>query len=553
MLSACDPRFETTAEKCSANQAVRASFVDFSIKASDDEYQPYLQDMLTALQITSTPTEEEQLALDKIDEILKEFMSYEKVDNEFSFTNSLDMLEAMIATTNPATVIETDSEGNERNISLLIETFKLAKQQLADGIAANDGSCFYSNSNIIIENYITENPDTEASKVVFKNLLEVLVRMTYDPFKNTFVHAIALTQTENDPNDPNNPNETIDPFNKNDNLKTIQTSYGGGFEALPSEFKAVGYTLPFTRSVNVTPGDVESSLIIDSFFDSELFVSKKLDVAEYATFDAFCTLKDPDGEIISHDSDTIVLSGDTLSIDPENRIVIDGTTFTINDTAPTINTLIKDGEVLVINNNTFTITGITVVLDKNALLIDSSSLMTISESNVSFSVIECADDIQTVEPIKDQCNGGVDTDENPQTDERNRREARTFDLNTDHTNIKRLRIETDYPANEVRVYVSKYKERILNTPEQEGEDEYVSFLDDPSRCEQQAILDELALLSPGEGVRLTLVPDPAYDLVYKEDEEGNQITDENGDRILDEDQLPTPAYTFTGTEIPTRQ
>lgn len=551
LLSACDPRFETTTEACAINQAVRASFVDFGIKASDDEYQPYLHDMLTALQNPTTTEDEavsaeQQLALDKINEILTEFMPYESIDDEFVYTNSLDMLEAMISTTNPASVIETDDEGAERNISLLIAAFKEAKQQLAKGISADNGDCRYTNSNIIIENYITENPDTEDSIVVFKNILEVLFRMTYDPFDNEFRQVIALSQTKNDPDDLNNPNDPIDLFNVNEDLKTITTSYAGAFEALPTDFKTTGYTTPFTRSATITPDDKERSITIDAFYDSELFVSQKLDVAEYTTFDAFCTLRDPDGNTVVHDSDTTIILGSTLSINDAQQILLDGTVYTRNGTTPTIDTLINNGETLEINNNAFAIADATVILDEQALLINSSTAQTVTESGSTFSVVECDDDVVTIEPIRDECDGGVDEDGNPLPDERNRRESRTFDLNNEHTDIKRLRVETDFSANEVRVYVSTYKERILDADlDQDPETSTAAQLDDPSRCEKQAILTALSELNPDEGVSLTLVPDPGYDLVYTENSAG--------ETVLDEENAPIPAYTLTGTVIPTRQ
>ena len=84
LLSACDPNFETTAEICSTsqNEAVRVSFLDLNIKASDDEYQPYLQDMLTALQIDETIDAQEQEALANIDSLIKKFMPYETITND---------------------------------------------------------------------------------------------------------------------------------------------------------------------------------------------------------------------------------------------------------------------------------------------------------------------------------------------------------------------------------------------------------------------------------------------------------------------------------------
>jgi len=550
LLSACDPNFETTADICSTsqNEAVRISFLDLNIKASDDEYQPYLQDMLTALQITEILDDtDEQTALDEaltnINKLINNFMPYEIItneagDNEIQTDNALDIIESIIATTDPATVMEEDEFGTVRNVSQLVEAFKLAKQQLADGIDADDSFCIYTNQNIIIENLETqENPDTGDNETVLKNKLYAELRLTYDPFNRTFSQNIIMAQEELDPDAA-----------PDDENQTIVTNFVGFYDTPPNDFKAVGYSPPTVRfgSINDTLGT--HSFIIDDDFTSD----KKIGTIEYLTFDAFCTLKDTEDETVSHDGDTFVLVGDELSIDSNNHIIIDETPLTLNGEFLIANTLIKDGVALDIDDTILTITGITVVLDENALLINSSASMTIIESGLSVSVVECADDIQTIEPEKEQCSGGVDDDGNALTDERNRREARTFSLNTGNTEVKRLRIETDYAANEVRIYISKFKERILDSDEAQ-DIETSPTLDDPSDCEKQAILDELALLSPDEGVRLTLVPDSEYDFVFELNDDGSIKQDENGAGIIDETQLPTPAYTFTGTAIPARQ
>jgi hypothetical protein len=93
--------------------------------------------------------------------------------------------------------------------------------------------------------------------------------------------------------------------------------------------------------------------------------------------------------------------------------------------------------------------------------------------------------------------------------------------------LKRIRLETDYETQEVRIYASEYNEAIYDS---DGTTE----IHDPTNCEKQAVLDELAALTPGVGVRLTVIEDPNYDLIY--DDDGNITT--------------TPLYTFTGTELP---
>ena len=365
--------------------------------------------------------------------------------------------------------------------------------------------------------------------------------MTYDPFRDTFIQALALSQLENDPNDPNNPNAPIDPFNRDDTLRTIQTSYSGGFQVPPTEFKAVGYTPTLKREGQITPANQESALEIVFEDDPDI---RKQDSVEYTTIDAYCTLRNTKDEVVYLDGDTFSVVGNNLTFDADSKMMIDGTLFSVKGNTFTINTLVKDGIDLNLNDAPFVITDQTVVVDGNTILIDSSELNIISESNRTFAVIDCAAGVTTIPPVKDQCDGGVDTDGEPQTDENNHRQARTFDLNTAHTDLKRLRVETDYPANEIRIYVSTFHERILDADEFQDPAITTAF-DDPSRCEKQAILDELALITPGVGVSLTLVPDPAYDFVFKEDAEGNFI--------LDEDKLPVPAYTFSGTAVPTRQ
>ena len=90
LITACDPRFETTTEICSTNQneKVFISRTNHKVKASDDEYQPYLQDILSALQITSTVTAEEQSALDQLDILIKQYMPYVIADGEIQTTNA---------------------------------------------------------------------------------------------------------------------------------------------------------------------------------------------------------------------------------------------------------------------------------------------------------------------------------------------------------------------------------------------------------------------------------------------------------------------------------
>lgn len=132
--------------------------------------------------------------------------------------------------------------------------------------------------------------------------------------------------------------------------------------------------------------------------------------------------------------------------------------------------------------------------------------------------------------------------------------------NPDLTDIQRFRVEVDYNAskNEIRVYASKYAEAILKAGAASNTTDPDDMILNPTNCEKQAILDDLLnefteeeqKSDDFEGVRLTLVPDPNYDVIYVVDEEGEPVIDEEtGEQ---EEIEPTPIFTFSGPFIPVR-
>ena len=143
-------------------------------------------------------------------------------------------------------------------------------------------------------------------------------------------------------------------------------------------------------------------------------------------------------------------------------------------------------------------------------------------------VVACDGAITTRVPQKAQCSA-EDPDNEYSADENGLVQVRSMRLNDTFTDLKRIRLETDYAEQEVRIYVSEYNEAIYDS-------DGVTIIQDPTNCEKQAVLQELSDLNPGEGVRLTVVDDPNYDILY--DDDGNITT--------------TPAYTYTGTLIPSR-
>lgn len=150
-----------------------------------------------------------------------------------------------------------------------------------------------------------------------------------------------------------------------------------------------------------------------------------------------------------------------------------------------------------------------------------------SEGQTVGDVTACPAGTATRLPAKDQCNGVADGS----TNETGTNQLRTIDLDATRTGLKRIRLETDYATSEVRVYVSDYVEAIRDS-------DGTTIIKDPTRCEQQAVLDELAAANQGQGVRLTAVPDTGFDIT----------TVDGGDDIQ-----PIPAFTFTGRTISSRR
>lgn len=153
--------------------------------------------------------------------------------------------------------------------------------------------------------------------------------------------------------------------------------------------------------------------------------------------------------------------------------------------------------------------------------------------------LEACDAGVTTRPVaKAQCTGD---DSDPADDgETDKIAFNAYNVSSDFPEVKRVRVETDYPTQEVRIYVSEYIEAIENPYAAAGEP---AVIYDPTNCEKQAVLDELADANPDTttGVRLTVVEDPGYDIIYSGEGEDRTETP------------PTPAITYQGTLAAERQ
>lgn len=173
----------------------------------------------------------------------------------------------------------------------------------------------------------------------------------------------------------------------------------------------------------------------------------------------------------------------------------------------------------------------------------------------------CTDPESIWVPQHPACEGGVDDDGDERPDETNQIRVNGFTIvpgNDALTDIQRFRVEVDYPENEIRIYVSKYAEAILEAGADPDSTDPEDIIFNPTDCEKQAVLDDLLnefteeeqKADDFEGVRLTLVPDPNYDIIYVVDDDGEPVLDIDGEQETEE---PTPIFTFEGTAIPDRQ
>ena len=353
-------------------------------------------------------TGEDAAAKSFIDAQIDNFLEYQKSGSIVTgATNPLDFLEAIIDTTDP------DQE---------VEAFRIAKQQVASGIADDDDFCIYTNDDIRLVD-----TSADANTLAFAE-----VSISYNPFSKIVQQSTLITSVRDD-------------------LNTSETRanvpYVGFYQALPQNFKAAGYSEPEIRQAIINDTSGFAQLSFDEGTDTKL------------------------------------------------------------------------GQILLDYNN------------------------------------EYCDDDRSGEEITewDDCPSGTVT-RTPSTEvggacdaEANKLKENSFDLNASNTGLKRLRVEVDYlddaddtsdAAAQIRIYASSYREAIYAS---DGS----TVIEDPTDCEKQAVLDALALLTPGVGVRLTLVPDPSYDIEYQTDSNGDPVLDSDGNQVILNE--PTPVVVYQGT------
>lgn len=219
--------------------------------------------------------------------------------------------------------------------------------------------------------------------------------------------------------------------------------------------------------------------------------------------------------------------------------------------------------------------------------------VTDDDGNVSY----CEDSDTTRVITKAACLGGEnDLDEAWETiDLTDRIRISHIDLNGGANprlqGIKRIAIETDYDAEETRVYVSKYHAAIRDS---DG-----SIIQDPTNCEVEVVRDELqdlvrqagddtdlidalgdgpngndganiipqhildrykASVAAGDNEPLNVIVvenilDPFYDFntEFEYDDDGNVLLDDNGDPEIREESDPVPLIVFQGVALPERK
>lgn len=290
----------------------------------------------------------------------------------------------------------------------------------------------------------------------------------------------------------------------------------------------------------------DKDLQIGAFEDARKQIKRGI-----AADDGFCVYSNPNIRFVDQDSNTLLFAELTLSYDPFSNIVQQS--FLISELKSDLSSSTSRASVPYFgfsqaSPDEYDDEGYYPVILRQAimnsadgehsLLIDDGNDNALGQVEITTqntfctdeddNVVTCDGAITTRTPRKSQCDGS-DPDG---SDETGQMQVRSFDLsatNDDLMDLKRVRMETDYASQEVRIYVSKYNEAIYDS-------DGTTVIPDPTNCEIQAVLDELFEAGSGEGVRVTVVEDPGYDII--EDDDGNVTT--------------TPAITYTGTTLPSR-
>ena len=379
----------------------------YQTAVDSDEYELYLRQTIEVMAPATTLAGEDAVAKTFVDTQIDNFLEYQKSGSIVTgATNPLDFLEAIIDTTDP----------NQE-----VEAFKTAKQQVARGIA-DDDFCAYTNDDIRLVD-----TSADANTLAFAE-----VSISYNPFSKIVQQSTLITSVRDD---------------LNTSEARANVPYVGFYQALPQNFKAVGYSEPEIRQAIINDTSGFAQLAFDQGADTKL------------------------------------------------------------------------GQILLTYNNEH--------CDDNRAGKEIANWA------------DCPSGTATRAP-SNEVGGVCDA-------EANKIKENSFDLNASNTGLKRLRVEVDYfddaddatdAAAQVRFYASTYREAIYAS-------DGTTIIEDPTDCEKQAVLDELAALTPGVGVRLILVPDPNYDIEYQTDTNGDAVLDFDGNQVILNE--PTPTVVYQGT------
>jgi len=595
-LLSCTPSHETTAGLCESNQnnSVSSNHISFKLlvdsngvvskeeqdlenssEQDDNEYKLYLQDVLNALPRTSTevnistPDEGVQLTEEQTTKAIESMIN---LFNKAGLNYTVNEDGVVTSADNPIDFIEyliTSTDDEEK-----IQAFVDAKKQMAAGIKADDDFCAYRNTKIQLN--LVEEDEDDKNKI--NTLREVFaeLRMRYDPFNLTFDQNIILA----------------------DNITVLdsaiarrdQTPFVGFYRSDPEDFKAKGFTPPTDRFSSLNSSDNTEIYHIDDDFDD------KLGQLEFITFDDFCykkktkngklKLDDNGNEIIKLDDDDNPITTDCHPSIFNKLCYLEESIDTgekdddENPIYETTQTYIEDCDdaqfdpvdaIKVCKIELYDGLGNPVEIDVPLLDDDGNEVLDddgepIVNKETKQGTINCQKNQTSRISEHDECSAETDT-----------RISRSFDLllenDTVLSNVHRLRLETDYESEEVRFYASSYNEIVLRATkpsldedgipelEENGDPKLVNvdqdienpdstdYIVNPTRCEKQAILDELAIIedidATDSGVRLTAVPDPNYDIRFE--------VDDDGKLVKGSEEEPIPVFSYQGTIIPDRK
>jgi hypothetical protein len=256
LLSACEPAFETTAQKCVADPFLDIPILvvidqapAYQVLADDQtEYMLYAREAREVLQpdTSAPPLADRDTLIAFLDTQIEQYFSYVIQGGAvLEARNPIDFLENIIHTTDKNTEIE---------------SFSIAKRLVAEAIEADDGFCDFETDNIRLI-------DDQTNTVAFAKFV-----LTYNPFDREVRQQIISSELKEDLNNLSSASQQTVPF--------ISGASTGA-----EKYKAIGF--PDFEQRLISTNNTEGFAAFDFIYNKPLFSE---DFFELRYLDQFCNV-----------------------------------------------------------------------------------------------------------------------------------------------------------------------------------------------------------------------------------------------------------------------